>query len=947
MSRALKNKWLPVWARYRKEDVMITIHVLGFGELYQHVLNAISAFMNQKGFFGLLKLTALIGIIMASVGYLKQRNPIVYAKWVLGYTLVVNLVILPKTDVGIYDIAAQKMIVVSHVPVVFAATASLITTVGVGLAESYDALMTMPDDLTYTKTGSLFGSKIIQASRDFRIIDPELKREMDGYLRNCVVGDIRLNHKYSVGDIGNSTDIWALISREASPLRMTRVNSQLVTCKEAANPEGPCSLRTKLNAEIKRAYSFFGINLFGHQARTSYEKFFETHLTSAFNYYQNMTDSSANIFLQSMMINEIGDGINNYQAFTDSTAGVVNNQVAKSKVQHRWSWEIAGQKAAWFLPLLHTLLTVLLFGIFPIILVMTTLPNGVNIFKGYLQFFVSLQFWPVLFAILNAVMTIYGRSQSGKYGAFTMVNIDKIDELHADLSGVAGYLMLMIPFLAKGFVSNLSEAFSGLATSMTGHLQGSAMAVANDAASASFSLGQTSFYNTSANNMSVDNTSSRNISTNNTSANNVSANKHDTNWTDFHGMRTVQMENGATLSETQSGHRSVNVGPAMSQLAVNLHGSDRVSDAMHQGATNSFSHANQLRTAGDSHLQAAKNLMKHFTNTDSNDYRSGEGTSLTATDSVGQDLRIMQDSVKQWNEHHDKSGHVSVEGAATIRANSNHSFPGKIFGIVTGVSGEVSGSTRTGGQRSQSHQKFLNSSEGKSFADAYHHMVSQATNNHLDATDAKNLSTSEQIAANFAASHSLLQQSASEYSHGMQLQKAANHVKEHATGIDTNLNQPFHDWVCQEFGAEGERVLTQTDMGSIQQQERWADAFFNSSVGQDAISREVQGALHASPSSLKADYKRETDAIKKQSILNDFTRYQHEVDNASHDKGAILMDEHVLNQAKSSLEQHRMRDMTPKTHEIKENVSNNIEIEKSGIQTAAALLKKKNGEKIE
>lgn len=77
-----------------------------------------------------------------------------------------------------------------------------------------------------------------------------------------------------------------------------------------------------------------------------------------------------------------------------------------------------------------------------------------------------------------------------------MVNIEKIDELHADLSGVAGYLMLMIPFLAKGFVSNLSEAFSGLATSMTGHLQGSAMAVANDAASASFSLGQTSFYNT-------------------------------------------------------------------------------------------------------------------------------------------------------------------------------------------------------------------------------------------------------------------------------------------------------------------------------------------------------------------------------------------------------------------------------------------------------------------
>lgn len=905
---------------------MITIHVLGFGELHQHVLNAISAFMNQKGFFGLLKLTALIGIIMASIGYLKQRNPMVYAKWVLGYTLVVNLVILPKTDVGIYDIAAQRMIVVSHVPVVFAATASVITTVGVGLAESYDALMSMPDDLTYTKTGSLFGSKIIQASRDFRIIDPELEREMDGYLRNCVVGDIRLNHKYSVGDIGNSTDIWGLISKVASPLRMTRVNGTLVTCQEAAKLDGSCSLRTKLNAEIKRAYSFFGINLFGHQARTSYETLFETHLKSAADYYQNMTDTSASIFLQSMMINAVGDGIKNYQAFTDSTAGVVNNQVAKSKVQHRWSWEIAGQKAAWFLPLLHTILTVLLFGIFPIILVMTTLPNGVNIFKGYLQFFVSLQLWPVLFAILNAAMTIYGRSQSEKYGAFTMVNIDKIDELHSDLSGVAGYLMLMIAFLAKGFVSNLSEAFSGLATSMTSHLQGSAMSVANDAASASFSLGQTSFYNTSANN--------------------VSANKHDTNWTDFHGMRTVQMDNGATLSETASGHRSVNVGAAMSQLAVNLHGSDRVSDAMHQGATNSFSHANQLRTAGDSHLQAAKNLMKHFTNTDSNDYRSGEGTSLTTTDGVGQDLRIMQDSVKQWNAHHDKGNHVSFDGAVTTKISSDHSFPGKLFGFITGASGEASLSARKGTHINDSHQKFLNSSEGKSFADAYHHMVSQATNNHLDATDTKNLSTSEQIAANFATSHAFLQQSASEYSHGLQLQKAANHVKEHATGIDTNLNQPFHDWVCQEFGAEGERVLTQTDMRSIQQQERWADAFFSSSEGQNTISREVQGALHVSGASLKASHKMDSDAIKKQSIPNDYTRFKHEVDNAARNNEVVPMSALDLQQAKSGLEHHRSRDIASETNKIKEEVKNNIEVEKTGIQIDAALRKEENGEKF-
>ena len=905
---------------------MITIHVLGFGEIFQGFLNGISAFMKQDSFWNFLRLTALVGIIMASVGYLKRRDPMDFAKWVLGYTLVVNLVILPKTDVDIYDIAAQEARVVSNVPVVFAVTASLITSIGVELAQEYDSLLSMPDDLTYTKTGSLFGSKIIQASHDFHIIDFQLKHEMDSYLRNCVVGDIRLNHKYSMGDLGTSTNIWSLISAKASPLRMTKVNGENVTCLVASSGEGQFSLRAKLDAEIKKAYTFFGINLFGRQAKTNYETLFDTHLRSAADYYQHMTDSAADIFLQSMMINAIGDGIKNYQAFTDSTAGVVNNQVAKSKVQHRWSWEIAGQKAAWFLPLLHTLLTIMLFGIFPIIMVMTTLPNGVGIFKGYLQFFVSLQFWPVLFAILNAVMTWYGQGQSEKYGAFTMINIDKIDELHADLSGVAGYLMLMIPFIAKGFVSNLSEAFSGLATSMTGHLQGSAMAVANDAASASFGLGQTSFYNTSANNMNANNTSANNISENNTSAN-----KHDTNWTNFHGMRTEQMDNGATVAETGSGHRSINVGAAMSQLALNLHTADKVSDALHRGVTDSFSHANQLRTSSDSHFQAALSKMKHFTNIDSNDYRSGEGKTLTTNDSIGHDLRLMEDSVKQYNTHHDVSDHLSREEAISANFNTEAALVGKVASIGFGISGNASTTGREGHQSSKSAHKFLNSSEGKAFSEAYNHMIATATNNHLDASDAKNLSSSEQIAANFATSHALLKQASSEYSHGVQLQKAASHVSEHGSGIETNLNQPFHDWVFHKHGKEGERVLMQTDLASINKQNEFAEQFFKSTEGQHAVSAEVNKVLQTSGQELRKAHALDSSKMKLEPVANHYNDYAARVDSEGESQGLLLMSNEKLNQSMSNLTHNRGIDINAENKKIREDVDANTEGEKISI----------------
>ena len=346
---------------------MITIHVLAGGELFQHVLNAIASFMKQDSFLGLLRITALIGIVMATIGFIKTRDPMAFARWFVGYVLFVNLVLLPKTSVLIDDISSQTPKLVDNVPVVFALSASLVTTIGYGLAQSYDALLSMPDDLQYTASGALFGSRLVSASTSFRIKDPVLKEEMNEYFRACVVGDIRLNRKYSVGDLAHSTDIWNLITAKASPLRMISVNGKLVTCLDASKPDGQYSLRKKLDAEIKKAYTFFGVNLFGKPKNTTYEALFSTHLKSAFDYYQGLTDSSSNIFLQSMMINAMNDGVAHYQAFTDATAGIVNQQFTKSQVQHRWSWEVLGQKALWILPITHTCLTLLLFGVFPFV----------------------------------------------------------------------------------------------------------------------------------------------------------------------------------------------------------------------------------------------------------------------------------------------------------------------------------------------------------------------------------------------------------------------------------------------------------------------------------------------------------------------------------------------------------------------------------------------------
>jgi conjugal transfer mating pair stabilization protein TraG len=761
----------------------ITIQVLAFGELYQLMLNALAGFMNQGFFASFLKLTALIGIIMVTVGYLKRRDPTIYAKWVVSYVLVLQLLITPKTDVMVYDIAEQKGLAVDNVPLVFAVTASILTNIGVGLAETYDALLSLPDDLKYTKTGSLFGSKLIQGAHDFRILDPVLKQEMNEYFKNCVVGDIQINHKYSVGDLGQSNNIYALISKEPSPIRLTTMSGQKLSCIQATK-----ILKPKFDAEIKKAYQIFGIQLF-HHAKSNYEVLFEEQLQSSFAYFQQMTDSSADIFLQSMMINAMGDGLKDYQAFTDSTAGIINNQVTKSEVQHRFAWAIAGEKAAWFLPILHSVLLIMLFAIFPIILVMTTLPNGVQIFKGYMQFFISLQFWPVLFAILNSVMTFYGQYKSQGYGALTMVSIEKMDEFHADLTGVAGYLMLMIPFLAKGLISNLSEAFNNLATSMTNHLQGSAMSVANDVASSSFSFGQNSFYNTNANNFS--------------------ANKHDSNWSNFHGMRTEQLPTGVTRTQTASGNTVFDVGAGISKGAVSIHGTEGLMSNLHESYEKSKQASANAHQAYQEALTQSAHHASQLSQLSGHDMRLGEGVSEGETTHFQESLSKMKQIASDVAE---RTG-VSQEQAMNTLFSIGFDLKPKMGFVSAGVSGSAS---RNSSENAKiSYDEGITTREAKDFNESYNQVKQFVKNHHFDETTSRGAQLSSQLGDDIRKAETASRNYDISLAQSERISHAESYVKSHGDQINANLDQSFAQFVAKQVGSKHQQELY-ANPGSLQ-----------------------------------------------------------------------------------------------------------------------------------
>lgn len=839
-------------------DNILTIYVLAGGEYFAQVMNAVAAFLKQNGFFALLRLSALVGIVMASIGFIKSRDPMIYGRWFLAYVFFINLILIPKTTVMIQDISTQQPRIVANVPVVMALGASLMTSTGYGLAQAYDMLFsradTIPDAMQYTKTGSLFGSKLISAARSFRIIDPVLKEEMNQYFRSCVVGDIRLNQKYSLEQLAHAPKIWELISTNASPLRMTKVNGKMVTCQEAAKKDSANSLVKKLEAEIKSAYTFFGVNLFGKPHQTTYEALFTTHLKSAFDYYQNLSDSASDIFLQSMMINAMNDGVAGYQVFTDSTAGIINQQMSKSQVQHRWSWAVMGKKAAWMLPMMHTWLTILMFGVFPLVLILASLPSGMRVVSKYVQFFLSLQFWPVFFAIFNFGAVMYGKSSSGEYGHFTMVNLDQIDELHADIAGMAGYLMMLIPFLAHGLGSNLGAAFNNLATGMMSHMQGSSMGVAGEAASGSFALGQTSFYNTNANNFS--------------------ANKHDANWTHMAGMRTGQMSSGVLKTSTASGQTVFDVSPGMSKGAIHIADSDSM--------------VGSLNEAYDSSKQAASNASQHMQSSLSNfahhavqlskqagqDVRMGEGISMgesaQASKAASTVTQIAEDVAKRHG--------ISTEDALAHMTNlgwgmqgsikSDKSAVGKLAQYISGASASVEGHSRfnrtsTGTARENTaYDDGESTRKAQDFTNSMNFIKNYATSKHADDSHSNSASLMNQMGADLRETQTASQNHDASLSRAERISQARSFVQSESAQITTDLNQAFPAYVASRVGEAGRDQLYSHpgDMQALQKLQ---------SLGHDFVAEKREGLIarfgtHGKAGAVDAFYQQEAGQIKTQ-----------------------------------------------------------------------------------
>ena len=790
--------------------MILPVYVISNGQIFYEVFNAIAALVGDSTFSTLIKISATFALLGVAVQYIRSQDIKIFGIWFVSYFFIVNVMLIPKATVQIIDSTVPgAVLVIDHVPMGIALPANLITGLSFAIEEKFEEVFHAPDDQSYSKTGLIFGSHLFRLSTGMKIVDSNLRTEFNDYVKNCVMGDILINHKYTLSQLYQATDIWNLVSQSPSPVRGLYIDNQFQTCRQATHP-----LKTALDNDInQKALIFYGQRIFGGISPDQAKALLMTYLQSSYDYYANISESAQQILTQNLLINTIQDGVNSYAAQTGSAASMLNYSSTKSLEQMRLAFATSRNLAGYTLPLLQTVMLLMLLCLFPVIILLAMQPYfGFLSLKNYFYSLVWVESWPILYAVFNIAMTYYigNHTHNLANGGVTLSNVNPLAVEHSDLANMAGYLSTAIPFIAVGLIYGMARAFNNAANYIGGMMHSVASSGAAEAVSGNVSLG-------------------------NTSLNNLSANKHDTNETHLHGLSTAQIANGATITTTMSGEGIYNTVSAMSQLPISLNAGLTLSETFSRSAEMARQSAMHDARSYNDAMSRASSQLESFGR--SNNFQKNMGHHYAVNESTFADQALS--NIYSMAQDYSSRENVSFNEALSYMTAYSIGVKGSAgVGIPKISPFHAGGDVNAGGSFQRNHtfgtnsDKSYSQSELDSLSSQFRHHLTvvenYANNQHYDTSHSQGASLLTQVASDFRNAQTSAKTYSADLSQSERLSEMANFSQSHAASIQTNFQQGFANYVRSIDPQHADNLLTNTSSQSVAAiREQYAQNYMN------------------------------------------------------------------------------------------------------------------------
>ncbi|EJY0730859.1 conjugal transfer mating pair stabilization protein TraG [Salmonella enterica] len=801
---------------------MNEVYVIAGGEWLRNNLNAIAAFMSSRTWDSIEKIALTLSVLAVAVIWVQRHNIMDLLGWVAVFVLLSMLVNI-RTSVQIIDNSdLVKVHRVDNVPVGLALPLSLTTRIGHAMVAGYEMIFAQPDSVTYSKTGMLFGANLVTKSTDFLSRNPEITSLFQDYVQNCVMGDIYLNHKYSLEELMNSADPYTLIFSKPSPLRHVPNNNYnfldkplqkelFITCLQAST-----ELKQRLavdSAQGGKTWSYYVRQLFG--GRPDPNLLFSQMLGDSYSYFYGSSQSASQIIRQNVTINALREGITSYAARSGDTASLMNLATTSSMEKQRLAHASIGQVALRSLPMMQTILTGIAIGIFPL-LVLAAVFNKLtlSVLKGYVFALMWLQSWPMLYAILNSAMTFYAK-QNG--APVVLSEISQIQLKYSDLATTAGYISMMIPPLSWAMVKGLGAGFSGVYS----HFASSAISPTAGAAAGVVDG------NYAYGNMQTENVNGFSWSTNST--------------TSF-GQMTYQTGSGATTTQTRDGNLVMDASGAMSRLPVGINATRQIAAAQQEMAREASTKAESALQGFSSSIASAWNTLSQFgSNRGSSDsVIGGADSTMSAQDSMM--ASRMRSAVESYAKAHNISNEQATQELASrstrasagmyADAHAEWGIRPKILGVGGGVG--VKGGGRAGvdwedndshnasssSQASHSTRHDIDSRAAHDFKEASDYFTSRKVSASGNHTDNNADSRVDQLSASLNSAKQSYDQYTTNLTRSHEYAEMASRTESMSGQMSEDLSQQFAQYVMKRAPQDAEAILTNTSSPEIAERRR-------------------------------------------------------------------------------------------------------------------------------
>ncbi|WP_371331088.1 conjugal transfer mating-pair stabilization protein TraG [Klebsiella quasipneumoniae] len=843
---------------------MLEVYAIAGGDWLRGNLNAIAAFMGTGTWSTIEKMCIAISVLIVAGNWVKKHNVMDLLGWVFSLTLVSMLVVI-RTPVQIIDYSnVAQVYEVDNVPIGLAIPASLTTRVGNALIQSYEMVFALPDSVTYSKTGMLFGSNLVAKSTDFLSQNPQITTLFSDYVQNCVMGDIFLNHKYTFEELLNSPDPYTLIFANPSPLRgVFDKNNQFQTCEEASRDlKSALALDTQTGG---KTWNYYVRQLFG--GKPNPDLLFSQMIGDSYSYFYSSGQSAGQIIRQNVTMNALRSGIQSYAARSGDTASLVNIANTSSLEKQRLAQATMGHQALRALPLTQTVIMGIMIGMFPI-MVMAAMFNmmTLQVLKGYVFALIWLQTWPLLFAILNSAMAYYAK-QNGV--PVVLSELSQVQLKNSDIATTAGYIAVMIPPLSWGIVKSMGAAFS----SAYSHFSSSGLGATSQAASGVVD-GNYSFAN-----MQMENVSGYSWGTNST--------------TSF-GQMSRQLANGGMSTQTRDGSMVWDSGGAMSKLPVDINVGRQIASAQQQMAREADVQAESALHGYNSSVTSAWNSLQQFGTNKGNSASTTTGADTTESSQDSMARSKMWNAVvanakannisneESFQQLMDKStkGAVSGEIYGGGKWSSGDQLAGKLGKLATGFSADggfkgsvaLSGtsgstdSTNESGRESHDSRHDTSSQAAKDFKEASDYFTSRKTTTSGNITDNNASSRVDQFSASLSSAKNSYDQYTASRTRSHEYSEMASRTESMSGQMNENLTQQFANFVQHRAPQDAEAILTNTSSPEIAaQREALAREFVKEQVeprvdaayqqGRESIGQNMTGVSGGGDNgSVMADY---------------------------------------------------------------------------------------------